>query len=292
MTPDFKSGVEAARKDDWYVRLGKDDGPFVADPLPEASRAGVTGEVLTTRSKRRALRSDTEAQASYVRGFVEAATGRQAYVEGPTPPPVADPGAFNLDRERADALRREVEKHRARAAQEGRKARQRGKTLRALSRTLAKRYREEVRVYREHRDGIYRCLCWACYAGRHQSRRGAVRAEATPPVDLSALRTACARLRACDGEDVYARRMDVVHAALMLTLADAPPPDPKPSVPQEPAEPVRDGWRKVDGDTAFAMPFGTVRQCIDCGCLVGGGPTRCVRCVKATSDEEGRRHGR
>jgi hypothetical protein len=40
-----------------------------------------------------------------------------------------------------------------------------------------------------------------------------------------------------------------------------------------------EGWRKIDDDTAFAPPFGTIRACIDCGCLVAGGPTRCVRCA-------------
>ena len=39
-------------------------------------------------------------------------------------------------------------------------------------------------------------------------------------------------------------------------------------------------WRATDSDTAFASPFGAIRQCIDCGCLVGGGPTRCGRCAK------------
>lgn len=34
-------------------------------------------------------------------------------------------------------------------------------------------------------------------------------------------------------------------------------------------------------DTAFAPPFGTIRQCRCCGCLVAGGPTACVRCAKA-----------
>ena len=38
-------------------------------------------------------------------------------------------------------------------------------------------------------------------------------------------------------------------------------------------------WRPVDGDAAFAPPFGTVRVCLDCGCLVAGGPTRCRRCA-------------
>lgn len=38
-------------------------------------------------------------------------------------------------------------------------------------------------------------------------------------------------------------------------------------------------WRAV-GDGAYARPFGTIRQCLDCGALVGGGPTRCVRCVR------------
>lgn len=39
-------------------------------------------------------------------------------------------------------------------------------------------------------------------------------------------------------------------------------------------------WRPVSDDTAFAPPFSTVRACIDCGCLVAGGPTRCGRCAK------------
>jgi hypothetical protein len=49
-------------------------------------------------------------------------------------------------------------------------------------------------------------------------------------------------------------------------------------------------WRPVDGDTAFAPPFGTVRACLDCGCLVAGGPARCRRCAADALDdaEEGR----
>ena len=35
------------------------------------------------------------------------------------------------------------------------------------------------------------------------------------------------------------------------------------------------------GDTAFAPPFGTIRQCRVCGCLVAGGPTSCARCAEA-----------
>ena len=34
----------------------------------------------------------------------------------------------------------------------------------------------------------------------------------------------------------------------------------------------------IDG---FVEELGcTVRSCIDCGALVGGGPTRCIRCVR------------
>jgi hypothetical protein len=33
-------------------------------------------------------------------------------------------------------------------------------------------------------------------------------------------------------------------------------------------------------DTAFIPPFGTVRVCRGCGCLVAGGPTICVRCAE------------
>lgn len=38
-------------------------------------------------------------------------------------------------------------------------------------------------------------------------------------------------------------------------------------------------WRPTDEDTAFAPPFGTIRVCRSCGCLVSGGPTACGRCV-------------
>ena len=40
-------------------------------------------------------------------------------------------------------------------------------------------------------------------------------------------------------------------------------------------------WRPTDTDTAFAPPFGTIRVCRACGCLVAGGPTACARCAEA-----------
>lgn len=40
-------------------------------------------------------------------------------------------------------------------------------------------------------------------------------------------------------------------------------------------------WRPTGADTAFAPPFGTIRQCRVCGCLVAGGPTACARCAEA-----------
>lgn len=40
-------------------------------------------------------------------------------------------------------------------------------------------------------------------------------------------------------------------------------------------------WRPTTTDTAFAPPFGTIRQCRVCGCLVAGGSTACVRCAEA-----------
>lgn len=45
-------------------------------------------------------------------------------------------------------------------------------------------------------------------------------------------------------------------------------------------------WRAV-GDGAFASPFGTIRACHACGCLVAGGPTACGRCAAATARKEG-----
>lgn len=48
-----------------------------------------------------------------------------------------------------------------------------------------------------------------------------------------------------------------------------------------PAEVHENGWqwRPIDSDTAFAPPFGTIRACRVCGCLVAGGPTACGRCA-------------
>ena len=40
-------------------------------------------------------------------------------------------------------------------------------------------------------------------------------------------------------------------------------------------------WRPTATDTAFAPPFGTIRQCRVCGCLVAGGTTACARCAEA-----------
>lgn len=39
-------------------------------------------------------------------------------------------------------------------------------------------------------------------------------------------------------------------------------------------------WRPTSEDTAFAPPFGTIRSCRGCGCLVVGGPTACVQCAE------------
>ena len=50
-------------------------------------------------------------------------------------------------------------------------------------------------------------------------------------------------------------------------------------------EPETDGEGRTCGDdvtaddTRFLWPFGTVRACVDCGVLVSGGPTRCLRCA-------------
>jgi hypothetical protein len=51
-----------------------------------------------------------------------------------------------------------------------------------------------------------------------------------------------------------------------------------------PAEVHESGWqwRPTGDDAAFAPPFGTIRVCRACGCLVAGGPTACVRCVAAS----------
>lgn len=38
---------------------------------------------------------------------------------------------------------------------------------------------------------------------------------------------------------------------------------------------------EIDPDTAYIPPFGTIRKCRGCGCLVAGGPTACARCAEA-----------
>ena len=66
----------------------------------------------------------------------------------------------------------------------------------------------------------------------------------------------------------------------MLEAIDAQrQPDPQPD--------LAEGWRVVTGDTAFAMPFGTIRECSGCGCLVSGGPTACRRCADAPGPQPG-----
>lgn len=35
-----------------------------------------------------------------------------------------------------------------------------------------------------------------------------------------------------------------------------------------------------NGVDTYIVGIGTVRECIDCSCLVPGGPTRCIRCAK------------
>lgn len=44
-------------------------------------------------------------------------------------------------------------------------------------------------------------------------------------------------------------------------------------------------WHGV-GDGAFGPPFGTIRVCRVCDCLVAGGPTACVRCVEEETRRE------
>ena len=42
-------------------------------------------------------------------------------------------------------------------------------------------------------------------------------------------------------------------------------------------------WNRYTLPEGFIKELGcTVRTCIDCGCLVAGGPTRCGRCTKDT----------
>lgn len=58
----------------------------------------------------------------------------------------------------------------------------------------------------------------------------------------------------------------------------APDPTETGACPPECPDVAAD-WTAVGDDGAFARPFGTIRVC-HCGCLVAGGPTRCLRCAE------------
>lgn len=97
---------------------------------------------------------------------------------------------------------------------------------------------------------------WTFVMGE-ESDRGIVRAEGdTLPAALDAFAV------------LVRERANAVHA--LLDGDDPPKPD------------GADRWHRVSEDTAFAPPFGTVRACVACGCLVAGGPTRCGRCAGGT----------
>lgn len=44
-------------------------------------------------------------------------------------------------------------------------------------------------------------------------------------------------------------------------------------------------WHDVQ-DGGFSGSLGTLRACLDCGCVVAGGPTRCLRCVRGDNERE------
>lgn len=117
-------------------------------------------------------------------------------------------------------------------------------------------------------------------------------------------------LAAREERDEYMRKWEGLNSAAADLVAEAvgpydPPgtavsllPEPKageqgephiqtspfPQVAQASAELHDRQWRPTDADTAFAPPFGTIRQCRVCGCLVAGGPTACARCRKGLTD--------
>lgn len=71
---------------------------------------------------------------------------------------------------------------------------------------------------------------------------------------------------------------DALTALVTPTAEPAPTAEPH-AVPREVHE---SGWQwRPVGDGAFAPPFGTIRVCRGCGCLVAGGPTACARCAEA-----------
>lgn len=77
------------------------------------------------------------------------------------------------------------------------------------------------------------------------------------------------------GEDLKSGRVDdelvIKRCKKCVDACAVPPPASK--------EPDGDGF-VYDGIEGFVHDLGcTVRECVDCGCLVPGGPTRCKRCA-------------
>lgn len=77
-------------------------------------------------------------------------------------------------------------------------------------------------------------------------------------------------LHASGGPGDFERAMELFMGLdLHLQLGKTPPEDWAKAFP----------CRTTGEDTAHLGPFTTVRSCIDCGCLITGGPTRCRYCA-------------
>jgi len=46
--------------------------------------------------------------------------------------------------------------------------------------------------------------------------------------------------------------------------------------------------KTYNGVDTFVSGIGTVRECIDCGALIAGGPTRCIRCAETGAPKRGK----
>lgn len=74
-----------------------------------------------------------------------------------------------------------------------------------------------------------------------------------------------------DTSDVRCEKCYWKHKRELRKDADNPPEEKKTLL----------SWDLEDEEKkAFAPPFGTIRQCRACGCLVAGGPTACARCAE------------
>lgn len=75
----------------------------------------------------------------------------------------------------------------------------------------------------------------------------------------------------------------IEHVWALASLASSPIAEPSTQDWHQSSEDGPD-WRAV-GDGAFTRPFGTIRKCHGCSCLVAGGQTYCGTCAACSESK-------